>query len=120
MLNAVRHLKGEGGNALHRQRRILFNCEEVIMTRNINEQMLQIVSDFNSVLEDISVAVTKLPKNVCFVCSGGCLTHVFSRCLCSMTHRFSPLRLPLVDRVIVGHSRPHRVRVPVFVCLHGM
>lgn len=85
------------------------------MTMNINEQ-----TDFNSVLEDISFAVTKLQKNVCFVCSGGCLTHILSWCLCSMTHRFSPLRLPLVDRVIVGHSRPHRVCVPVFVCLHGM
>lgn len=120
MLNAVSHLKGEGSNALHRQRGILFHsplyCEEVIMTRNINEQTLEIVSDFNSVLEDISVAVAQLPNNVCFVC----LTHVFSRCLCSMTHRFSPLRLPLVDRVVVGHSQPHRVCVPVFVCLHGM
>lgn len=39
---------------------------------------------------------------------------------CWVTHNSSPCRLPTADRAVVGHSRPYRVHVPVFVRLYSM
>lgn len=99
------------------------------MTRNFNVQKLHMCQTLFqywrkscvvvSSREEILVTVTKLLRHVQICVLRFFDSHIFV-IPCTMTHRFSPLRLPLVDRVIVGHSWPHCVCVPLFVCLHGM